>query len=299
MAAPRMKHTSGSALLIVLVMLGLVAVLAAVIGRVVSGTAVNVWSAMSAERTAVGAEAGLAVAGAIVAAAKEGGADGATQTLRLERMTVAVALANERGRIDLNDSEPELLAGLFKALGVSDEMATTLAARIVDWRDADDDVEPGGAEASMYRAAGRTGPRNGPFVHPFELISVLGVDGPLAIRCLPYVTVANPGGRVDPFVADPVVLNALPGSSEQRVAEFIEDRALGTTGREVALVQLGVEEDYVTEEEAPGWRVAITATPDGGRPRRYEAVMIAGDDTRPYRVLYMLDDSVVAASGGG
>jgi len=291
----------GSALLIVLVMLGFVSVLAAVIGRVVSGTAVDLATAINADRTVIGTEAGLAIAGALVAAAGESeeGAELGGQTLRLEGMTVAVGITNERARIDLNGSPPELLSGLFRALGVEGETADTLAARIVDFRDADDDTEPNGAEEAAYRQAGRPAPRNGPFVHPFELVAVLGIDARLAARAFPYVTVGNPAGHVDPFVADAVVLNSLPGTTPGRIEEFLEDRMLGTTGRDAALLQLGVDEELVTEEVAPGFRAEIVVTPDGGRPHRSEAVLVAGDDRRPYRVLYVLDEMALAALAPG
>lgn len=298
-------RTRASALLVVLVMLGFISVLAAVIGRVVSGTAVDLASAMTADRAAIGAEAGLALAGALVAAAgdaeegSEAVAEAGGQTVRLEGVTVAVAITNERGRIDLNGSPPELLAGLFKVLGVPAETAESLAARVVDFRDGDDDTEPGGAEEAAYRQAGRPAPRNGPFVHPFELVAVLGVDARLAARAFPYLTVGNPTGLVDPFVADAMVLNALPGTTPARIEEFMEDRLLGTTGRDAALLQLGVGEEFVTDEMAPGFRAEIVVTPDGGRPHRSEALVVAGDDRRPYRVLYMLDETALAALPAG
>ena len=172
--------TRGSALLIVLVMLGLVAALASVIGRVASGTSVDLATAVNLDRVMIAADGGVALAGALVAAMansdEEAGAGVGGQTVRLDGMTLSVSLTNERGRIDLNGSPPELLEGLFRALGVPGETARTLAARIVDFRDSDDEAEIGGAEAPAYAQAGLSGPRNGPFVHPFELVAVLGID---------------------------------------------------------------------------------------------------------------------------
>lgn len=294
------RARAGSALLIVLVMLGMIAVLAAVIGRVVGGTVQTVGAAIAEDRAAVAAEAAVAVAGAIVAASAESGlpADNVVQEIRLAGVAATVTLVNERARIDLNGSDPAVIAGLFRVLGVDGDLAQQLAARVADWRDPDDDAEPGGAELPAYEQAGRPPPRNGPFVHPFELVSVLGVTPTLAARAVPFLTVGNPSGLVDPFVADRTVLMALPGVTERRVEDFIEERALGTTGREVALLQLGVEDDYIGEDEAPGWRADIVATADGDRPRRFQAVVVAGDDRRPYRVLYMLDETVLAPPGG-
>lgn len=283
-----MARRRGSALLVVLVMLGLVGLLAAVIARAVGVTAAVAEAASRETRTRAALDAGVALAGSMISAAGAVALDGATSEIDLAGATVAVRLENERGRIDLNGSEAPLLAGLFRVLGAGDE-AEALAARVLDWRDPDDDNEPGGAEVGEYRQAGLPGPRNGPFVHPFELASVVGFTPALVARVAPYVTVANPQGLVDPFLAAGPVVAAVPGVAAGRVEEFLEDRAQGTTRREMALLQLGAEEDYVTEESAPGYRVTIEITPRGGRSTTYEAVMIAGDDGHPVRVLYVLE----------
>lgn len=281
---------SGSALLVVLVMLGLVGVLAAVIARVVAVAAAVSNAAGIETRSRAGLEAGIALAGSMIASGgSAGGLDGAAADLSLAGLSVSVTLHNERSRIDLNGGGPELLAGLFRALGAGDG-ADALAAKVVDWRDGDDEMEEGGAEADAYRQAGLPGPRNGPFVHPYELALVLGVTPELAARAAAFVTVANPQGLVDPFIADAEVIAAVPGVAPGRVAEFLDDRALGTTGRDAALLQLGADEEFVTEEDAPGYRVEIVVNPQNARPVTYEAVMIAGDDdAHPFRVLYVLE----------
>lgn len=287
----------GSALLVVLVMLGLIAVLAAVVGRVVGGTARDLSAAMAGERAYVAARAGLEIAGLMLRSGELEALGAGQRTLPLDDVTIAVEVANERGRIDLNGAPEELLAGLFRALGEEGDVADARAARIVDWRDPDDEVRPNGAEVGAYRGAGLAAPRNGPFVHPLELASVLDMPPAIVERALPYVTVGNPYGLVDPFVADPVVLQALPGTSPSRIEDFLEDRQTGFGDSELAIVQLGASEDYVDQEPAPGWRATITVVPRRGRARRYVALLVdQQDDTLPYRVLYMLDEDL---AGGG
>lgn len=287
----------GSALLVVLVMLGMIAVLASVVGRVVGGTARDLSAAFSSERAFVGARAGLEIAGLMLRSGELEALGAGARTLSLDGGTVSIDVVNERGRIDLNGAPEELFAGLFRALGEEGERADGIAARIVDWRDPDDDVRAGGAEVGAYRGSGLAAPRNGPFIHPLELASVLDIPAELVQRALPYVTVGNPFGLVDPFVADAVVLQALPGTSGTRIESFLEDRQTGAPDSELAVLQLGASEEYVGEDVAPGWRATITVTPARGRPRRFVALLVdQEDDMRPYRVLYMLDE-VLAGDG--
>lgn len=296
-SSPMPGPRTGSALLVVLVMLGMIAVLAAVVGRVVGGTARDLSTSVASERAFVAARAGLELAGLMLRSGELEMLGAGTRTVALDGATVTIDVVNERGRIDLNGAPEELFAGLFRALGEEGERADAIAARIIDWRDPDDEVRAGGAEVGAYRGSGLAAPRNGPFVHPLELGSVLDIPPALVQRALPYVTVGNPFGLVDPFVADAVVLQALPGTSASRIESFLEERQTGLPDSELAVLQLGASDEYVSQDPAPGWRATITVTPTRGRPRRFVALLVdREDDTRPYRVLYMLDE-VLAGDG--
>jgi general secretion pathway protein K len=88
-----------------------------------------------------------------------------------------VTIDRDAGKIDLNSAPPELLYALFAANGWNDEDARSMANRIADWRDPDDETRPGGAERSQYEAAGtHYGPRNQPFKSLSELRQVLGSE---------------------------------------------------------------------------------------------------------------------------
>ena len=54
--------------------------------------------------------------------------------LRVGRTGVSVRFRSEGARIDLNAAPPDLLAGLFTAVGVDSSRAETFAERIVGWR---------------------------------------------------------------------------------------------------------------------------------------------------------------------
>jgi general secretion pathway protein K len=91
--------------------------------------------------------------------------------------TVTVEIQREAGRIDLNFADELLLTAAFAGNGIGEKEARGLAARIIDWRDADDMPGQQGAERGEYRFANRpVTPRNGPFETVSELLLVMGAE---------------------------------------------------------------------------------------------------------------------------
>ena len=78
--------------------------------------------------------------------------------------------------LDVNRASEIGLYRLAHTAGLGVARAESLAAAIVDWRDADDDPRPSGAERDWYRAAERISPSNAPFQDITELLSVRGSD---------------------------------------------------------------------------------------------------------------------------
>ncbi|MGG7377505.1 hypothetical protein ACQ7B2_01475, partial [Escherichia coli] len=70
---------------------------------------------------------------------------------------------------------------------------------------------PGSAneEEARYNSAGYS-PRQAPFVHVNELALVVGLPAALVERALPFVTVFNGSPDVDPAIAAPEVIQAMP-----------------------------------------------------------------------------------------
>lgn len=96
--------------------------------------------------------------------------------LRLFDQTVNIRVEREAGRVDLNATDASLLAAVFTAGGINPERSRSFASRIIDWRDADDQPGPGGAEIEDYQRANLSyGPRNSPFESVGELRQVLGL----------------------------------------------------------------------------------------------------------------------------
>ena len=96
-------------------------------------------------------------------------------------------LVDEGAKLNLNTATPAMLQAL-------PGMAEEFAAAIVDWRDTDDDVTPGGAETEYYlRLQPAYRCKNGPFESVEELALLSGAD-----RLLIYGEDANLNGVLDP-----------------------------------------------------------------------------------------------------
>jgi general secretion pathway protein K len=144
-----------------------------------------------------------------------------------EQATILMRVVPLTGLIDLNAAAEPLLTDMIAVAGeVERSRAASLAQRIVDWRDGDDQPSADGAENSAYAAAGspfRT--RGGPFESPEDLLQVLGVDFDLYSRLRPLFTVHLRGtGRVDPAAAPLNVLRVLASGNEQIAVDYANAR---------------------------------------------------------------------------
>jgi general secretion pathway protein K len=179
------------------------------------------------------AAAGALTDAAVILAARElAGARSREGTLQRYEVTfedtvIGVRIVPLTGLIDLNAAGEPLLADLIAVAGGIDRgQANVLAQRIIDWRDADEQPLPQGAENPAYAAAGslfRT--RGGPFEAPEDLLQVLGVDFDLFVKLRPLVTVHyRGGGRVDPAAAPLAVLQVLASGNDQIASQYANAR---------------------------------------------------------------------------
>ena len=137
---------------------------------------------------------------------------------------VRFAIRDEGGKIDLNGASVELLHGLFRSIGLDEQEAAALADAIADFRDADDDRRPQGAEDMDYQAADLPHrAKDAPFELIEELLQVKGMTGELYLRLRPSLTVYTGVDIPDRDTAPPDVLAALsavdPEELEQDLAE--------------------------------------------------------------------------------
>ena len=131
--------------------------------------------------------------------------------------------------LDVNGATAEQLRTLFRAVGLAEPAADSLADAILDWRDDDDADRPAGAEASWYRDAGRATPRNAPFTNVAELTRVKGAAALAGLDTLLGVD----AGHVVLGRAPPAVIASLPGFGDEASNRLLELRSRGEPPRDL------------------------------------------------------------------
>jgi general secretion pathway protein K len=267
-ASGRRGETKGLALVAVLWMVAALMVTATGVVYAVRGE-VKAVAAMR-EMAVAGAlgDAGLVLAARELVEAKNPDSGLRQSEISFEQATVGIRIVPLTGLIDLNAAPEPLLADMIAIAGEVDRgLATRLAQRIVDWRDADDQPHADGAEDAAYAAAGspyRT--RGGPFEAPEDLLQVLGVDFDLYERLRPLVTVhARANGRVDPAAAPMPVLRVLAGGNEQIASAYAGAREASgkladTTRFPAAFVARTPSSRYLVEASVPLSNGALLVT---------------------------------------
>lgn len=189
-----MRRARGAALVLVL---WLVALLAALIGAFAMTAQIEYLQGRSLDRGLVAAQAaraGLEYAAVRVAdpdPLRQWQPDGRLHRWEYAGAQVEVRIVDESGKLDLNAADAATLAALMQVLGAEPELAESLAAAILDWRDPDDLTQPrGGAEDPQYVAAGLPyGAKDAPFETVAEVEQVLGMTPWLAARLDGHLTV--------------------------------------------------------------------------------------------------------------
>ena len=151
--------------------------------------------------------------------------DGAPRVIDFAGTRMQVRVQDELGRIDLNNADGTLLIGLLQSVGLDAQAASALVDKILDWRDFSTLKRLNGAKDPEYRAAGLPyRPRNGPFQSVDELKLVMGMTAELFLRVEPALTVYSGRPSIDPQVATPEALRALPTMDARKVAALVASR---------------------------------------------------------------------------
>lgn len=151
--------------------------------------------------------------------------DGEARRWAFDGAEITVRLADESAKIDINTANNELLKGLFRYAGLSEEDAARLLDAVLDWRDPDSLTRAAGAEEAEYARAGLKGrPANYPFQSTEELQLVLGMRSETYRRIAPMITVYSRQSGVNPHLAERPVLLAIPGLTAEAVDLFLAER---------------------------------------------------------------------------
>lgn len=142
---------------------------------------------------------------------------------------VRLKIIDEGGKVDLNVAQEQTLKAALKLALQNEEQATRLTDAIMDWRDADDIKRNMGAEAEDYKAKGMKAlPQNRNFMVMDELRGVMGVSPDLYRKLENWFTLYSGSDGLNPQKASKEVLTALLGGDQGAVANFMQQRQLGT-----------------------------------------------------------------------
>ncbi len=123
-------------------------------------------------------------------------------------VSVAIAIQDQGGLIDLNTASPQLLEAAFHGLELGAEKATALLSTLRDFRDPDGQSDGGGLEPATY--PGKSfGPKNAPLVTPEELDQLPGLDAGKFQKLMGMVTVHSQQPGIDLDRAPAILLQAL------------------------------------------------------------------------------------------
>lgn len=203
----------GIALILVLWVIALLTVIALAVVST-SRTEVNlVHNRLDEARIRALAEAGMAIAVLRLSSREmedQWLPDGSPNRWNFAGQELEIRIFNESSSIDINKVQENILVELIAVLQLEDVDAEAIVAAVRDWRDADDNVQPGGAEDADYLDAGLPyGAKDGNFDSTGEIGQVLGVSRELLRLLEPHLTVDSPTARIMSEYASPLVRAAM------------------------------------------------------------------------------------------
>lgn len=186
--------------------------------------------------------------------------DGRNYPFAFDGAKVIVSIISETGKVDLNAATPDVLQNFFRAAGMSDMDAQSLARNIVDWRSFS--YTPAGTvpNAAYANAGLDYGPRHGPFGTVEELQMVLGMTPKTYRAVASQVTLWSGRPSPDPQTAPALALAAVPGMTPQQAQAIAASRGAGPQQPGLVAIQ-GVTDSIRAEATlADGTRAILRAT---------------------------------------
>ena len=186
--------------------------------------------------------------------------DGRNYPFAFDGAKVSISIISETGKVDLNAASPDVLQNFFRAAGMSDMDAQSLARNIVDWRSFSYSP-PGTVPNAAYANAGLDyGPRHGPFGTVEELQMVLGMTPKVYQAVASQVTLWSGRPSPDPASAPALALAAIPGMTPAQAQAIAASRSGPPQQPGLAAIQ-GVTHSIRSEATlADGTRAILRAT---------------------------------------
>lgn len=214
-------------------------------------------------------------------------ADGRPYATVIDDVVIEVSATDERGKLDINAADETTLAVLFTNNGLDPADAEVLAARVLDWRDADDAERVSGAEVDSYLAEGLPmGPGNQNFILVDELLQVMGMPYELWRRMEPGLTVYSRTALPDISFAPAEALLAIPDITEEEALNFVAERQSMEAGEGLE-ISLPNGQSVMARGRGLTYSIRVKATMPNGVWDQLEATVRLGGRAggRPYRIL--------------
>lgn len=190
--------------------------------------------------------------------------NGSINRIRYEGGSVAIAIRDVRGLVDINSASAALLDSVLAGTGIEETQRKALVDATLDWRDKDSLKRINGAEDDDYRLAGlKWAARDGAFSSVEEFRYVLGMTNPLFERLAPYLTVHSGQANITLDYAPPWLFSVLAETQESSTSANITRRNDGST-----------------------FQITVWATSNGGSSASLDAVVrIAATSDPAYTIL--------------
>jgi general secretion pathway protein K len=190
--------------------------------------------------------------------------NGSINRIRYEGGSVAIAIRDVRGLLDINSASATLLDSVLAGTGIEESQRKALVDAILDWRDKDSMKHINGAEDDDYRSAGlKWAARDGAFSSVEEFRYVLGMTNPLFERLAPYLTVHSGQANIMLEYAPPWLFSVLAETQESPTSANITRRNSSST-----------------------YQITVWATSNGGSSASLDAVVrIAATSDPAYTIL--------------
>ncbi|MDN5923917.1 MAG: general secretion pathway protein GspK [Xanthomonadales bacterium] len=218
--------------------------------------------------------------------------DGRPYKLQLGDADVVIKVLDDSGKIDINRADPAVLTRLFESVGVERDQAQSLAARISDWRDPDDNTQINGAEEPDYDSAGLSyGPTNQPFSTVGEVQQVMGINYDLFRKLQPALTVDSGSGSPNPMYAPQQAMMALPGMTSDLAQQLIHMRQQLPPGQGGGLSGLTLPDGTPLVASGGGVTYSVQSTstlPNGATTTLHVTIRLGGNSAasaRPFVIL--------------
>jgi general secretion pathway protein K len=268
---PKQARQRGIALVVVLWLLVLMTVIAASHARVIRTETRLASNQVESGKARSLAEAGVhhAILELLVRESDQRWpVNGSVNRIRYEDGSVAIAIRDVRGLLDINKAPAALLDSVLAGTGMEEGQRQALVDAILDWRDKDNLKHANGAEDDDYRRAGlKWAARDGAFSSVEEFRYVMGMTNPLFERLAPYLTVYSGQTTIKLDYAPPWLISVLSETLDTQTTVNPAGQEMNST-----------------------FRITVWATSNGGSTTSLDAVVrITARNDPAYTILSWRD----------